>query len=167
VGEVAKLLAACGPGVGRVAGSRVAAGAMVTARASRKFAGAIFRGVLGVLGLNLLRDTQCGFKLYRADLAGQIVKHAKEDGFAFDLEHLLIVKAAALRVEEVGVRWEHKDGGTVRPIADGMRMVRQAARIRARWLGGGSGVERLPRTMPPRERVLVEVKSAAGAGAAL
>jgi dolichyl-phosphate beta-glucosyltransferase len=144
VAEVDLLLAACGPGVGLVAGSREAAGAKVRAKPSRKLTGALFRGVLSTLGMNLLQDTQCGFKLYRADVGCLVARHAKEDGFAFDLEHLLLVRAAGLETAEVGIHWEHRDGGTIRPIKDGLKMIAQAARIRQRWLGRARRLGTLP-----------------------
>jgi dolichyl-phosphate beta-glucosyltransferase len=121
------------PRVALVCGSRNAEGAQVQSRAFRRFAGLVFRAALGALGLNLLRDTQCGFKLYRADLAKVIAKVGREDRFAFDLEHLLIAKRTGL-IREVGIAWEHKDGGTVSPIRDGVRMLIRAARIRSRFL---------------------------------
>jgi hypothetical protein len=93
-----------------------------------------------VLGLNLLRDTQCGFKLYRADVARAIVKLGREDRFAFDLEHLLIASRLG-PIAEVGIAWEHKDGGTVSPVRDGLKMLREAARIRWRFMTA-SGLDR-------------------------
>jgi dolichyl-phosphate beta-glucosyltransferase len=89
-----------------------------------------------MLGLNLLRDTQCGFKLYRADAARAVVALGREDRFAFDLEHLLLASRLG-KLSEVGIAWEHKDGGTVRPIRDGLKMLREAARIRLRFLRDG------------------------------
>jgi len=143
---------------GLVIGSRRVAGAEVTSRASRRLAGGIFRACLWPLGLALAQDTQCGFKLYRADLADVIASLAREDRFAFDLEHLLIAKRGGFGIAEVGVAWTHVDGGTVRPIRDGLKMLMRAAVIRARHLG----------PVPPAERALptpsveIEAKPLAG-----
>lgn len=121
------------------AGSRNVADSHVKAKPTRKIAGLIFRLCLKTLGLALLRDTQCGFKLYRADLANLIARVGAEDRFAFDLEHLLLAKRFAGRgrageaITEVGVEWEHKDGGTVRPIRDGLKMLARAVAIRSRF----------------------------------
>jgi glycosyltransferase involved in cell wall biosynthesis len=157
VGEVEKLLARAVPGVGLVAGSREAPGSLVKARAHRKLAGGMFRVVLRVLGLDLLRDTQCGFKLYRADVAGQVVLHGREDRYAFDLEHLLIAQATGLKIEEVAVEWVHRDGGQVNPIADGIKMTLEAMRIRRRWRSERPRIERLPAAVGA-EAFIVEAK---------
>ncbi|MFG0260396.1 MAG: glycosyltransferase, partial [Phycisphaerales bacterium JB041] len=123
VRELSTLRRAIAPGVGLVAGSRVAAGSRVDAVAGRRLAGSVFKLALRVMGLDLLADTQCGFKLYRADVAEQVVALAREDGYAFDLEHLLIVRASGLRTEEVGIAWTHREGGQVNPVLDGLKML--------------------------------------------
>jgi dolichyl-phosphate beta-glucosyltransferase len=118
------------------AGSREMPESRVEAVAQRKVAGVVFRACLTAMGMNLLRDTQCGFKLYRRDAADLVVRHGREDGYTFDLEHLLIIRRAGLRVTEVGVRWTHRDGGQVRPVRDGLKMLGAAARLRARFKPG-------------------------------
>jgi dolichyl-phosphate beta-glucosyltransferase len=133
VREVARLWPLTPHRPAMVCGSRNTCDARVTTRASRRFFGRIFRLALGVLRLNLLHDTQCGFKLYRADVARAVVRLGREDGFAFDLEHLLIASRMG-PIAEVGIAWEHKGGGTVNPVLDGLRMLRDAARIRWRFL---------------------------------
>jgi dolichyl-phosphate beta-glucosyltransferase len=132
VDEVEKLLAA-DRRAGMMAGSRGMPDSDVEAVANRKVAGIAFRVCLTALGMNLLRDTQCGFKLYRRDAADLVVKQGREDGYTFDLEHLLILRRAGLAVREVGVKWKHVDGGQVRPVRDGMRMLGAAVKLRARF----------------------------------
>jgi dolichyl-phosphate beta-glucosyltransferase len=132
VDEVEKLLAGDGR-AGMMAGSRGMPDSDVEAVANRKVAGIAFRVCLTALGMNLLRDTQCGFKLYRRDAADLVVMHSREDGYTFDLEHLLILRRAGLEVREVGVKWKHVGGGQVRPVRDGMRMLGAAVKLRARF----------------------------------
>lgn len=133
VREAARLLdLAREEGVSLVVGSRRAPGAVVEARQHRRLAGALFRGAVRVMGMPLARDTQCGFKLYRRDLADLLVRYAREDGFAFDIEHLAIARKVGARWIETGVPWTHQPGGTVSPIRDGLRMLGQVARIRTR-----------------------------------
>lgn len=151
VRELPKLFAAIEPGVGLVAGSRVAPGAVVDAVPGRRIAGSMFKVALRLLGLDLLADTQCGFKLYRSDLAGLVVAHGQEDGYAFDLEHLLITQAAGLRFVEVGIEWRHKDGGQVRPVVDGLKMLRRAAAIRARRRDIERSTDSLPSALPEHD----------------
>jgi dolichyl-phosphate beta-glucosyltransferase len=131
-GEVEKLLTRGGR-TALAAGSRGMPDSDVQAVAQRRVTGVAFRACLAVLGMNLLRDTQCGFKLYRRDAADLVVRQGREDGYTFDLEHLLILKQAGMDVAEVGVKWKHKDGGQVRPVRDGLKMLGAAVRLRARF----------------------------------
>ena len=137
-----------------IVGSRAAPDAIVDAAPSRKISGLIFRAALGLLGMGFVRDTQCGFKLYRRDAARLCAEKGTEDGFAFDLEHIGLCRRAGLGVEEVGIRWQHRDGGTVNVFTDGPRMLVQAARIRHRL----RAVRPLPAAEQPEARGLIELK---------
>jgi dolichyl-phosphate beta-glucosyltransferase len=60
------------------------------------------------------RDTQCGFKFFRADAAQKIFSRQKQEGFSFDVEDLLIAKKLGIRAVEVPVRWANVEGTKVR-----------------------------------------------------
>jgi dolichyl-phosphate beta-glucosyltransferase len=160
IDQAEKLLAEATPGMGLVAGSRVARGAHVQARAHRRFTGWVFKSALSVLGLNIIQDTQCGFKLYRADLADQVVLHGREDGYAFDLEHLLLARASGLAIAEVGVAWAHKDGGQVSPVRDGLKMLRAGMRLRRTWSVDPPAIARLPYELDLSAAAMIEHKPA-------
>lgn len=162
IDQVDALLRAATPGVGMVCGSRLAQGARVDARPHRRLSGWVFKRALGAMGLDLLRDTQCGFKLYRADLAAAVCAVGVEDRYAFDLEHLLIARQTGLGIREVGVAWQHRDGGQVNPLLDGIAMLRAAWSIRSRWRSQRGRVPRLP-THFGTEQPLPEVVVAATA----
>lgn len=139
-----------GSDLGMVAGSRRASGSTVTSVAHRRLAGGLFRGVLHLLGLAIISDTQCGFKLYRADLAAHTARLSRLDGYAFDLEHLLLARRSGLRIAEIGVRWEHQHGGQVSPVADGVKMAFAALALRLRWLLNPPAMPRLADSTTPR-----------------
>jgi len=84
-----------------------------------------------VLGLDL-HDTQCGFKVFRGDIARALFAVLRSDGFAFDLELLAEARERRLRVQERGVEWSERPGSTVHPLHDGVRMLCAAWEIRAR-----------------------------------
>ena len=117
-------------------GSRNVPTSDVKADPRRKLSGMVFRAVLGTLGVAFVRDTQCGFKLYRRDAADLCARLGTEDGFAFDIEHIGLCERTQLGVVEVGIRWVHKDGGSISVVRDGLRMIAQAWRIRGRLAKG-------------------------------
>ncbi|HTR34760.1 MAG TPA: dolichyl-phosphate beta-glucosyltransferase [Bryobacteraceae bacterium] len=112
-------------------GSRAVDRSLVSVHQSpfREFSGRFFNLLMrAVTGLPF-RDTQCGFKLYRADAARQIFALQKQDGFSFDVEDLLIAKKLALRAVEVPVRWANVEGTKVR-LSQGVRSFLDLVRIR-------------------------------------
>jgi len=52
-----------------------------------------------------LTDTQCGFKVYRGDVARELYGRCRSDGFMFDIEILLRARKAGYRVLEFPVEW--------------------------------------------------------------
>jgi glycosyltransferase involved in cell wall biosynthesis len=97
--------------------------------ALRELSGRAFNLVMrAVTGLPF-RDTQCGFKLFRADLARQIFSRQKQEGFSFDVEDLLIAKKLGVRAVEVPVRWANVEGTKVR-LTQGMMSFVDLVKIR-------------------------------------
>jgi dolichyl-phosphate beta-glucosyltransferase len=52
-----------------------------------------------------LTDTQCGFKLYRGDVARQLYAECTTDGFMFDIEIILRALQHGFRIVEFPVEW--------------------------------------------------------------
>jgi dolichyl-phosphate beta-glucosyltransferase len=61
-----------------------------------------------------LRDTQCGFKLFRQETMRPVLEQVTVSGFGFDLEVLAIARSWRLRTIEVPVTWEHGEGSSLR-----------------------------------------------------
>lgn len=151
--------------VGLAVGSRVTPDADVEADPRRKLSGLIFRTILGTMGLGFVRDSQCGFKLYRRDMADLCVAKSSEDGFAFDIEHIGLAQRTGIGVEEVGIRWVHKEGGTISVVRDGLRMIGQALRIRKNLRPIGPADATPPVASVLELKPLVERAAAGKAGA--
>jgi glycosyltransferase involved in cell wall biosynthesis len=76
-------------------------------------------------------DTQCGFKAFGLDVCRPILKAARINGFAFDVELLLLAQRAGLRIREIPVRWNHAEGSKVSFFRDSLRMLREVITLRA------------------------------------
>lgn len=63
-----------------------------------------------------LTDTQCGFKIYRGDVARNLYARCRMDGFMFDLEVLHHARRMGLRVAEFPVHWSCDRDSRVRPV---------------------------------------------------
>jgi dolichyl-phosphate beta-glucosyltransferase len=105
--DVRALLAVGAAGVPVVIGSRRVPGARILVRQPlhREVLGFLFAASRRLLVLPTLRDTQCGFKLFRADTARALFGQAREDGWIYDVEILALARWNGVRVAEVPVRW--------------------------------------------------------------
>src|SRR4029079_4493289 len=77
-----------------------------------------------------LRDTQCGFKGFRRVARETIFPLQTLDGFAFDVELLLLAQGLGFRIQDRPVRWINAEGSKVHLVRDSVRMLRDAFRVR-------------------------------------
>lgn len=79
----------------------------------RETAGRFFNSVMRVtIGLPIA-DTQCGFKLFRSDVARRVFSRQRLERFGFDVEVLFIAQRLGYRIAEVPVQWNHAEGSKV------------------------------------------------------
>lgn len=83
---------------------------------TRRWAAAVFRALRRRLLLPALRDTQCGFKLFRREVAHRVFGLATIDGWLFDCEVLALAEALGYRLVEVAVVWRNDPDTRVRPL---------------------------------------------------
>lgn len=110
-------------------GSRAHADSVVAnARLSRAVMGQAFNGVVRSLTGLSLRDTQCGFKAFRAPVAHLLFEMSTVDGFAFDVEVLALADRLGFSIGEVPVRWRHVEGSKIRHLFDPLTMTWDSVR---------------------------------------
>ncbi|HUS68839.1 MAG TPA: dolichyl-phosphate beta-glucosyltransferase [Kofleriaceae bacterium] len=116
--------------------SRAAPGADIRVRQHpmRELMGRTFNLMVRVTAVGGIRDTQCGFKLFRGEVARELFGQSKVDGFAFDVEVLWLARNR-YRIAEVPVTWRHVEESKVSPGSDAARMFLDLLRIR--WLHRG------------------------------
>jgi glycosyltransferase involved in cell wall biosynthesis len=75
-------------------------------------------------------DTQCGFKVFRGDIAGELFRLARIDGFAADVELIHLILRHRLELKRVPVQLQRNAPSSVRVIRDSARAIRDIASIR-------------------------------------
>lgn len=132
--EVRPFLAhfAAQPEVAVLVGNRQHAGSRITRAQSwlRRTMGQTFNRVLQAAALAPVRDTQCGFKAFRREAAQAIFARQKLDGFAFDVEVLLLAERLGYRVADRPVEWINSPESKVQLVRDSLRMLGDALRVR-------------------------------------
>jgi len=81
-----------------------------------------------LLGLNI-RDTQCGFKMFRKEWAHFLFSRLKLRGFAFDVELLHLARRSGLIIADIPINWREIDGGKVSMLTDPILMGRDILRL--------------------------------------
>jgi dolichyl-phosphate beta-glucosyltransferase len=93
-----------------------------------------------LLGLRNVRDTQCGFKFFRGDVARDLFARQRIDGYMFDVELLHLANRSGYRIKEVGVRWRDDRDSRLELVAGNWRNMVDLLRIRvARYPAASAG----------------------------
>jgi glycosyltransferase involved in cell wall biosynthesis len=79
----------------------------------RETMGRIFNSVMRAATGLAISDTQCGFKLFRGDVAEEVFSRQRLERFGFDAEVLYIAARRGYGIAEVPVRWNHVEGSKV------------------------------------------------------
>ncbi len=95
---------------------------------SRGF-GLFMQTVVGVPGVV---DTQCGFKFFQGDVARDLFRRQKIDGYMFDVEILYIARQRGYRIHQIPVRWRDDGDSRLNLISGNLRNVRDILGIRWR-----------------------------------
>ena len=136
--ESEKLFAALEQGADVAIGSRWLRSDLQTQRQPlhRQLFGRVFNLALRIiLGLKF-KDTQCGFKAFRASAAQAIFPLQQIERWGFDPEILFLAERFGFRTTEVPVHWAHSPGTRLNPVRDGLRMLGEAVRVRWYALSG-------------------------------
>lgn len=137
IDQEARLCEAVAAGADLAVGSRLVAGADVARRRTRGRAllGRLFAGLarwwLGIA----VRDTQCGFKMFRREAGRELFSAAEETGYLFDLEVLVLADRLGYRVVEVPISWADVPGGHLRLSAQLPKTLLGLWRLRRRLSG--------------------------------
>lgn len=135
--QLDRLVAAIEQGNDVAIGSRAADGASESNRSlmRRTMSGGIRFLARRTLSLSV-KDTQCGFKLLRAEVARDVFAQTTIDGFSFDLEVLFLATKAGYRIVEIPVEWIDAPGSKVDVKKEAQRFLRDLAIIRGNDLRG-------------------------------
>ena len=132
--ELPKLQAELDKGAGVAIASRALRGSRVEVSQPfyRVLMGKAFNLLVQAVLLPGIWDTQCGFKLFRADVAHEAFAELTTDGFGYDPEVLYRAKLRGVKIAEVPVIWRNSAPTKVSPIKSSLDMFKHVLRIRFR-----------------------------------
>ena len=77
-----------------------------------------------------LRDTQCGFKMFRADIAEDIFGYQSITNWSFDIEVLYIARLRGYQIIEIPIPWYFNPETKLNPVRDALNMAADIFTIR-------------------------------------
>jgi glycosyltransferase involved in cell wall biosynthesis len=114
-----------------VIGSREAPGAVrYNEPGYRHVGGRVINGMIKLLALPGLQDTQCGFKCFSAKAAEDLFPKQTLKGWSFDIEVLYIARQRGYKIVELPIPWYYSEQSHVRPIPDTAHMFLDLLQIR-------------------------------------
>lgn len=135
--ELSNLMRRMDEGYDVVVGSRAASGAEEAHRSwvRRTMSNTLRAMIRPILGMNI-KDTQCGFKLFKREAAQRIFAAQTIMGFSFDLEILYLAHKFGYKVAEQPVSWIDAPGSKVDKMKEIRRFLKDMARIKLNDLKG-------------------------------
>jgi dolichyl-phosphate beta-glucosyltransferase len=130
--ELEKLQAALDNGAGVAIGSRSVKGSRVEIPQPvyRQLMGKTFNLIVQALLLPGIWDTQCGFKLFRAEVAHAAFAGLESERFGYDPEVLYRAKKQGVKIAEVPVVWRHSAPTKVTAMSSSFDMLRDVLKVR-------------------------------------
>jgi dolichyl-phosphate beta-glucosyltransferase len=113
-----------------IASREVAGARRVNEPYYRHLMGRIYNLLVRLLVVPGIQDTQCGFKVFRREVARDVFAYQTIDGWGFDVEVLFIAQRLGYRIVEVPVVWYYGAESKVSPVKDTIRMVRELLQVR-------------------------------------
>lgn len=122
--EVEKLFKYVNSGYDIAIGSRSIKGADIRVHQPvyRELMGRFFNLIVKTVALKGIVDTQCGFKLFKSEVAKEIASRMQINGFSFDVEMLYLGKKIGYSVKEVPIVWINSPASRVEVFKDSLKM---------------------------------------------
>lgn len=105
----------------------------------RHFMGRINNIIIKLAALPDFEDTQCGFKMFRREVAEDLFEVQRMNGIGFDVELLFIAKKRGYKIKEVPITWYYDPYSTMRLWDDSVKMLKEIWEIRQNWRKGDYG----------------------------
>jgi len=96
----------------------------------RERLGCFYNDLIQLFVLRGIKDTQCGFKLFRREVVRDVFPRMQLDGFAFDVEVLFVARKLGYRISEIPITWRNDPDTRIKLFRHGSKMLADLFRIR-------------------------------------
>jgi len=96
----------------------------------RKLVGEVFNFFVRVVLFKNVKDTQCGFKMFRKEIVAPLFSRSHITGFGFDIEILYLANKMGCAIKEGPVSWHHVPGSKINLFSDSLKMFFNILQVR-------------------------------------
>ena len=96
----------------------------------RKAIGIVFNFFVKKILSMEIKDTQCGFKIFKKEVIKPLFSRMNINRFGFDLEILYLARKMGYRVKEGPVSWRHVKGSKINLFSDSIKMFVNIIQVR-------------------------------------
>ena len=115
-------------------GSRNLKNSKIQSKIHRKILGIVFSFLLKIMFEVIIKDTQCGFKLYKKKVAKLLFKKIKDNGYIHDVEVVLISNKYNYSIKELPVAWTHRNDSKLNLLTDTFKMFYNLIKIKKNFI---------------------------------
>ncbi len=115
-------------------GSRNLKNSKIQFKIHRKILGIVFSFLLKTMFEVIIKDTQCGFKLYKKKVAKLLFKKVKDNGYVHDVEVVLISNKYNYSIKELPVAWTHRNDSKLNLLTDTFKMFYNLIKIKKNFI---------------------------------
>lgn len=90
--------------------------------------GFLVRNVIGVP--RNIKDTQCGFKIYKKDIAKKLFNDLRTESFMFDIELILRAKKEKYNMTQFPVQWSNDIDTKFNPVTGSIRNIKDLLKLK-------------------------------------
>ena len=99
-------------------GSRIHPQSTQKYKIHRRLIGSILQILVFIFIDRKIKDTQCGFKFYNKKYIKKIFRSLKVNGFAHDIELVILLKKEGIEIKELPIKWKHVDNSQMNPFLE-------------------------------------------------
>ncbi len=100
-----------------VVGSRASKRSQVTQPILRIITGKAFNALVNLLFWLNIKDSLCGFKGFKINVAKELFRDLMSDGWIFDVELFYKAKKKGIKVYNMPIKWEHREQSKITILA--------------------------------------------------
>lgn len=102
----------------------------------RHLMGRVNNWIIKLLAVRGFEDTQCGFKVFSADVAEDLFGIQRMNGIGFDVELIFVAQKRGYKIRQVPITWYFDRDSRMRLVQDSLNMLREIWQIRQNWRKG-------------------------------